>query len=470
MNTPATSKYSNSDEPLQITYTSFSLSPPKGPSNRQCQCDNALMKMKEDGFGEERDQKGIPTDATRILVFLYGRGFRSENKIQRIGEIRQILGDEESRQRMLDILRVDGDKDCTSERQDQYKSFCSLVEQYMEQDGSFGFMKNLDKVKYFLRFQNHGTCYLLAPSMMIAYLLQCLGKDGASPVDVSRFIRHHFTDDELFNYATKDNGGCSAKVLERLLNHFVEDTASIEPNRSLCDKLSTATIRAKTDFFASFAKEGPILLSGCRIHSKFQEASLSSECGVVRNGYWRFDGSYTSSGTFVPACEVGKVESRECQQELHPTDANETFLSELVAEISVKSGVEVIGEDFDEQPSGNKKFDSKEGADELHAMLIIGGRHDKNGKLWLLVQNWWFDMPLVEISVDYLVSTGASCYYVPSLETYQIRVILCDPISTNSADVAECHNLDQKDKIEQHMTFSEDFRERNTSKFCHSTL
>ena len=52
-----------------------------------------------------------------------------------------------------------------------------------------------------------------------------------------------------------------------------------------------------------------------------------------------------------------------------------------------------------------------EDADEnppTHAMICIGGRIDKNKKVFLLLQNSWARMPLVEVSIDYFIAAGAT--------------------------------------------------------------
>ena len=52
-----------------------------------------------------------------------------------------------------------------------------------------------------------------------------------------------------------------------------------------------------------------------------------------------------------------------------------------------------------------------EDADEnppTHAMICIGGRVDKNKKVFLLLQNSWARMPLVEVSINYFMAAGAT--------------------------------------------------------------
>ena len=40
--------------------------------------------------------------------------------------------------------------------------------------------------------------------------------------------------------------------------------------------------------------------------------------------------------------------------------------------------------------------------DGLHAMILIGCRKEKSGKLWFLIQNTWKELPLFEASESYL--------------------------------------------------------------------
>lgn len=42
----------------------------------------------------------------------------------------------------------------------------------------------------------------------------------------------------------------------------------------------------------------------------------------------------------------------------------------------------------------------------LHSMLLVGYRHEKDGKILYLLQNWWEDKPFIEVDTAYL----AKCY------------------------------------------------------------
>ena len=41
-------------------------------------------------------------------------------------------------------------------------------------------------------------------------------------------------------------------------------------------------------------------------------------------------------------------------------------------------------------------------ADGLHAMILIGRRKEKSGKMWFLIQNTWKELPVFEASESYL--------------------------------------------------------------------
>ena len=77
-------------------------------------------------------------------------------------------------------------------------------------------------------------------------------------------------------------------------------------------------------------------------------------------------------------------------------------------------------------------------------MILIGGRREK-GKLWLLLQNWWDDMQLVEVDSEYFAGCHASLSFVTHPKEDFAGVDLELFYTMNSSLVAESNNLDRAD-------------------------
>jgi len=448
----------------------YDLSPPKGEHARDC--DTALKKLKRDGFKAEYDASGEPTDKTKILVFLYGRGFLrgKENKRKRKKRISRMVNDPSSSRRLLDVLHADGDLDLSSDEnfRAKYIDFCLTLKRYFQDPLSFGFAKKVDDIDLFLRFQRHGTCYLLAPSVQLAYILQLLGAKGASPIDVSRYIRHSFSDDELYDYATHDEGGYSGEVLEHLLNHFVVFAeGDKEDGPDTIHKISELFHGSDDTVLESTLKHGPCLLSNFAATRTFTN---TAKLGSEGPGYWRFDGNAKKSkGSFHK--DNGQNEEDALRSELEDAlDKNSQTTAGLggpnmeLQEIlhAVEGGLTNINEAEEEEEATREEEATKDGVTsqaESHAMLLLGGRREESGKLWLLFQNWWYDMPLVEMSFKYLKSAGGTFYCVPGLASRRVRTI-SSPIQTNKCLVADCHNLDKQDHIGSYEPVSHPVRDR----------
>jgi hypothetical protein len=55
----------------------------------------------------------------------------------------------------------------------------------------------------------------------------------------------------------------------------------------------------------------------------------------------------------------------------------------------------------------------EENKDEYHAMVLLGFRIDwTTKKKWLLFQNWWPNMQLVEVSDEYFENAGGNLVFV----------------------------------------------------------
>ena len=52
-----------------------------------------------------------------------------------------------------------------------------------------------------------------------------------------------------------------------------------------------------------------------------------------------------------------------------------------------------------------------------HAMALVGSRVGDDGKLYLLLQNWWSDKQFVEVDADYFEACGAVLHFIKTPQT-----------------------------------------------------
>lgn len=153
-------------------YSEYGLpSPPRGEHPQTPA--KATENMIQDGFRKYTKKVKLGTDKSKVLYFLYGRGFFF-GPPERKDKIESILRDEEALQRAVRLVSLDGDRDVTSEFQNQYRTLCQTLKGYFAQPGAFGIhlptTENEKILQYYFRFQKQGNCFLLAPCLAVGYL------------------------------------------------------------------------------------------------------------------------------------------------------------------------------------------------------------------------------------------------------------------------------------------------------------
>ena len=101
--------------------------------------------------------------------------------------------------------------------------------------------------------------------------------------------------------------------------------------------------------------------------------------------------------------------------------------------------------DFVHVRLGGKGEEGRRGKkDTTHAMVVDGGR--KVGQqVWLLLQNWWTDMQLVEVKYDYFEKCDGCLLFFTKNDVPR-RVDSFESVySRNSSPIAECNNLDKEE-------------------------
>ncbi|CAB9508109.1 expressed unknown protein [Seminavis robusta] len=141
--------------------------------------------------------------------------------------------------RLFKLASTDHDEDVTRDRMNLLVNTKVALKRYFEQEGAFGFLKDTSQAKYFLRIQQQGNCFMNAPAVFFAYILQFLDlyEDGVhGAVDVAKFIRRSFTDPELYDYVREGSGGNADAVLKTILKPllgFDATTTGIRPRNAM---------------------------------------------------------------------------------------------------------------------------------------------------------------------------------------------------------------------------------------------
>ena len=378
----------------------------------------------------------------RIILFLVSRNFRgSSNKDSRVTAIKKLLEIGRIRERMLQVLKVEGDRDISAERHRHYIASCLVILRYFQQEGAKGFVPDMSAVTYYLRDQKYGSCFLQAACVLISYLVQAHGKQMPPP-DGSKLIRHNFTDDQLHKYVVDDDGGDSIAVFRLLEKQFFDcDDKQRRYESITCrslkrqDKLASA--RASLD-------EGPGLLAEFKVPPNFKvDRKGSKKPGYARFTEWGREAEFIELGSPSDKVELqfqkalAKKWMKSCK-EPHPVCSFDSFGDSTAATVSASASSDEVGDSylshaesdseivdseeyFDDvqvgEPFGDSTCndmmddDSKgeseiaEGDDVFHAMILLGTRV-VNGETFWTVQNSWSGMRIIEMSTDYLAESG----------------------------------------------------------------
>ena len=419
------------DPHTRSSYQRYGLnSPPKGPmavSERK-----AKKAIKQDGL--KRFLKNEKTKAA--IAFLYGKGFlANKSRKERTKAVRAMLEDknessktkrrskggnpeEDERQpldRLLQIVSAEGDIDTFSQNHELYKNVCKTYELYLQKEESVGFLQ-ASEATLFVRHQKDGNCFLQAPCVLAAYWQQKHGLTEGAPVDVSKFIRHSFTDDQLIKYVIENNGGDSIDVLKKIISEDISTFKGsyLELNPENIEKC--------------LSQYGAGLVSSFKVDSKFANAIANSKLGYVQ-----FRGTTR-----------GLVQIKYSPKDEKDTGSSSSYDGDRHKERITNDGSKVV--------------------EETHAMILIAARRDKNN-IWLILQNSWEDMPLVEVSLDYLVACDASISFPTSARQHRDKIFrqLSDQewYAVNAAKVAECNNVDRAETCGREGCFYIEVRDRS---------
>ena len=218
-------------------------------------------------------------------------------------------------------------------------------------------------------------------------------------------------------------------------------------------------------------KHGAGLVSNFRCSDSFS-TSTAKRVANGRAGYLRYDGTSENPRIDFVELDLHSKDDKTTRGGLFGRKGSAAGISPRVldAEFSATNKVSVDSgrrwkvsrrpriarprrdnnPDFVNIESRRRALDKKEsyvnGMPEYHAMVLIGMRRDnKTGKAYYLLQNWWPDMPIVEVSAEYIQSCDASVLFVYNKDILGSNDSLDGVFVSNSSRVTECRNIDRPD-------------------------
>lgn len=460
--TPTLTSSSLSDQTDELFKEYGISSPPKGKSSLLTG-EAALRKIKKDNYFS---WETLTADQKTALLYLYGREYFNHIKPKRRKKkLKNILHDLDSLKRSLTLIKsTEGDLRFLhgeDENRRAYARITAVPHHYFKQADSFGFLECMHLLQWYLRRQLSGNCYLQAPSVGFSYLLQKRGLN-LPPVDITKYVRHVYDDEQLEKYIVEDSGGDSAKVLDSMVRGIAKNDGW---RVDVGDSSSARDIRVLPPSFVKekLASLGPGVVVGFRVDEHFERA-CNARVNDETVGYLSFDAKSRKSEPSVTFVAVPTSECEESIEAIHQngktTIGNETCasrefgsMSEAEAEVhSISDSVHTSAEPRQLFPShvpaqdhtSVNGCDGHKNTNEYHAMLLVGGRPDEKipNKTWLLLQNWWKGSQFIEVSDQYFENCRAQVVF--AREDLELRNdIECFPVELNDATIAECNGLDR---------------------------
>ena len=351
-----------------------------------------------------------------------------------------------------------------------------------------GFLHNLPDFVLYLRTHSYGKCYIIAATVFVCYVAQFHGY-AIAPIDVCKYIRHSYSDGELIELVEKDSGGDPVSKAQDMLENL---SGKSLPRLKL---LNIADLRDENriDIVAKYLNDyGPGLMSSFKCHKNFGKTNSGETLERVRDldsvgvrryfsnpkhrskpqsGFRKFEtiqeakesgyfqGNYDDSELQQPERLLFTAES-DLSDKSNKTEATESTTSSSSDEDEHGHDQEPVRmQSRDEYESSDKLEDSKNTAsaedgfarghgfratykNSLHTMIILHARKDKKDQTWwFLMQNWWPDMQLVEVSEEYLADSEALLDFVNSNISFTKTVEAV--YKKNTARIAHCNDMDR---------------------------
>jgi hypothetical protein len=371
----------------------LNISPVKTCDGLLPEVDEVLLRIKKDGFSE---QYASDAEAKKFLAFLYGREFkRDDPESARIKAINQLItpsSDPNAHgpyERLQRIIQVDSDNDL-HDLGGNVESYCREWGNIVRIWGNSAHaitIFNCAKVTIVHRRQLASNCFLQAAAAGHKYLVQKGSGEDKGMLDLAKYVRNKFDSLDLEKYLLTDLGGDTL--------HFFTLLADLKHSEVI------------------------------RVLSKNIQADLLVD-------------------VTEPSLEKGKVPA--CWKRLvdfGPAVVTKFFIAEDFRGYKQPSDDNFVLPQFSEPVTP-----TLDGG--RHAMLLVGMRYSSDDMKWhLLLQNWWDHMQFVDVTAEYLHSTGAELIFCKkSLENHPPHTPTLASkyaeTSVDGADVFRVGNLDVK--------------------------
>jgi hypothetical protein len=247
----------------------------------------------------------------------------------------------------------------------------------------------------------------------------------------------------------KDNGGFGLSFLKKMLKSLFEEQPLIDSHSR------GAVVERGFDLRGKLKQFGPGIVTGFHCHKRFKNEEGDQNAGKM--GLIQFQGRHHSRGAFVelPAKDDDEQYKEKVELTLEAylsSDNSKTFDLAVPQKLFPSTHVNKETIDVSSNADGVEATakgegigqDGKATEEAYHSMLLIGGRLTM-GRLWLLFQNWWDDMQLVEVDGAYFEGSGATLSFVRHKKEEFADADLDSFYTTNSSLVADSNNLDRAD-------------------------
>jgi hypothetical protein len=403
------------------------MSPPKRRDQTIAEMDDVLERIKADCFQFENDNNDH--DNEKILMFLYGRDFFRRNTVKRMHNVTAMLDPQQgAHNRIKQLLHLNADlyneKDCAyfEDFRKRSKFWCNIAMNYgfkKNHEGGTGHASgcNIFSLKgsiFLQRVQLSSHCFLHASVVVQSYSLR---GSVVQAVDICKYARNVLSCEELAKYIVDNDGGSSEQVLRDVLKEkgitVVEGSNMFDHAVDMFDHAvdrndvndDTSPTIKPANLTPSTDPASPIIHGANMSNHTIDGRMLKLSSGV--------DGAVSS------IVEGGHNPRESCTLEQHLKAYGAGLVSHFRIEPRFHSFKQVSSEEF-QLPifDGDVAVSSDpDVSDSYHAMVLVGMLKKSDGKWWLLLQNWWPQMQLVEVSQQYFLSSGASICFVSNNQT-----------------------------------------------------
>ena len=379
------------------------------------------------------------------IYFLYGKEYCSKkSRDERVAAIKTLMDIDSGNLSRLCRVAFSDASDKISFKEGTFESYflvASTARIFFHEDGAVGGFPR----KAILRYQSSKCCYVVSVCVWLSLQHQRdrpnANARDLDPIDVAQVARRKIiTDDtELENRVLLDQGRSAIELAQELTGR------TRNSNSWECVNFEHSNNNSKVGSLAyiatlHFEDLGPGLVTNFLVTNPFFNASKSKQSVP---GYWKFDGvDIDVTGEFVPLELDDKSDSERAellgiwkeqetrfreQKTSRENNLNQSFGTPTTPHRLFNSGSTARS-----TPLSSEAPDDRATTEEtLHSMVMLGWceKLDSKGtkKRFIMMLNWWKNMPLVLVSPEYLQACRAKVYFLkkPLTETPQLATKDC---------------------------------------------